>query len=49
MSREFLAMEAEDQFRIKFGGRKKVSENDLGKDLNSPQYRSEQAGVLFSS
>ena len=45
-------MEAEDQFRImsKFGGRKKeLPENDLGKDLNSPQYRSEQAGVLFSS
>ena len=45
-------MKAEDQFRImsQFGGRKKeVSENDLGKDLNSPQYRSEQAGVLFSS
>ena len=45
-------MEVEDQFRNmpKFGRRKKeVSENDLGKDLNSPQYRSEQAGVLFSS
>ena len=45
-------MEAEDEFRDmpKFGGRKKqVSENDLGKDLNLPQYRSEQPGVLFSS
>ena len=34
---------------IKFSEERKTFQNHMGEDFSSPQYRSEQAGVRFSS